>query len=238
MNIIIVGGERGIGQALKQELQQNTSHQLIVTSRAVNQHDQASVQYHPLDVRDAESIQAFADWIRQKFDHIDWVINCAGVLHSQEYRPEKSLKQVNHRQLQDNFMTNAGGHLLLLKALEKPLAASATGLAASISARIGSISDNKLGGWYAYRMSKAALNMAYKTLSIEWKRNHPHLKLLLFHPGTTATDLSAPFQKRVAEGHLHSAETTAKRFLQVIEDTLQQKQPPLFRDYAGKTITW
>ncbi|WP_395377060.1 SDR family NAD(P)-dependent oxidoreductase [Marinicella sp. W31] len=238
MNIIIVGGERGIGQALVQQLRQERSHQLIITSRTAKLRADESLAYHPLDISDTDSIATFSQWTKSTFSHIDWVINCAGILHTDKYRPEKSLKQVNQLQLQDNFMTNAAGHLLLLKALEKQLAASSAGLATSISARIGSISDNKLGGWYAYRMSKAALNMAYKTLSIEWKRNYPQLKLLLFHPGTTATNLSAPFQKNVPDGKLHSVEKTARYYLEVIHDTLQQKQAALFRDYAGETITW
>jgi len=238
MNIVIVGGERGIGRAITELLQAESQHQLIVTSRHLNTKVAGHTSYHPLDIRDTESIATFAEFINHQYSHIDWLVNCAGVLHSDDYRPEKSLRQTSQQQLQDNFMTNAGGHLLLLQALEKTLAASKAGIAASISARIGSISDNKLGGWYAYRMSKAALNMAYKTLSIEWKRNHPHLKLLLFHPGTTATDLSAPFQKRVPEGQLHSAETTAERFLNVIKNTLEHKQASLFRDYAGDTIAW
>ena len=238
MNIVIIGGHRGIGAALTKQLQENSQHNLLVTSRTAALEQKDHVRYHPLDIKDHHSVASFTDHVTDTFDHLDWLINCAGVLHTDTYKPEKSLKQVNADQLQDNFMTNAAGHLLLLKALEKPLAASQAGIAASISARIGSISDNKLGGWYAYRMSKAALNMAYKTLSIEWRRNHPHLKLLLFHPGTTDTDLSAPFQKRVPAHKLHSAEDTAAYFLQVIQDTLAQKQADLFRDYAGETIAW
>ena len=105
------------------------------------------------------------------------------------------------------------------------------------SARVGSISDNRLGGWYSYRASKAALNMMIKTAAIELARRAKNIKLIAFHPGTTDTPLSKPFQKNVPENKLFSAEFVAKQLLDIVENT-PIDQSPSYLDWQGETINW
>ena len=105
------------------------------------------------------------------------------------------------------------------------------------SARVGSISDNRLGGWYSYRASKAALNMMVKTAAIELARRAKNIKLIAFHPGTTDTPLSKPFQKNVPESKLFSAEFVAKQLLEIVEKT-PHDQMASYLDWQGEKINW
>ncbi len=240
-NIVIIGANRGIGQAIKDQLSKEPDNQIIATSRqyATDWHQHKQTATIHCDLNDAASIDACSKTLSQQLDHIDCLINCAGVLHTKDYRPEKALSQVNGQQLLDNYATNAVGHLLLNKKLERLIAKADQPVVCSVSARIGSIADNQLGGWYAYRMSKAALNMGFKTLSIEWQRKFPQVNFMLLHPGTTDTELSAPFQKSLPSGQLQSPTETADLLLQQIFRYQQQRHRGVaFMDYAGQTIDW
>ncbi|MFK8012133.1 MAG: SDR family NAD(P)-dependent oxidoreductase [Marinicellaceae bacterium] len=239
-NIIIIGANQGIGKGLLDIYSQNPDTNVIATSRhftnqLVNTQRLWKVQ---CDLNAEKSIQNFHSQISNQFKSIDGIINCAGLLHTHDFMPEKSISQLNAQQLLENYQTNAMGHLLLLKTMEKNLAAAENPFAISVSARIGSIKDNHLGGWYSYRMSKAALNMGIKTLSIEWKRKYPKIKLLLIHPGTTDTYLSQPFQKRLKAGQLHSIEQTAQYINKQINNKLQGQLEHLFVDFKGLPIEW
>ncbi|MCO4821612.1 MAG: SDR family NAD(P)-dependent oxidoreductase [Flavobacteriaceae bacterium] len=238
-NILIIGAQQGIGQGLYQKLK-NTTDNFILTSRKYSPYliNQGNTWKIKCDLSKIQSIDNFSKEIYKKFSHIDYLINCAGVLHTTSYLPEKSVSRLNTIQMIESFHTNAIGHLLLLKNLEKIISRSDNSIAVSISARIGSIKDNHLGGWYSYRMSKAALNMGIKTLQIEWKRKYPQVKLLLIHPGTTDTNLSKPFQKSMKEGMLQTVEHTSNCLIRQIDDTFNEKQNNLFIDYNGDPIQW
>ncbi|MCW8869779.1 MAG: SDR family NAD(P)-dependent oxidoreductase [Proteobacteria bacterium] len=239
-NILIIGGARGIGRALAKQLSAQATH-LFITSREFEKTRQSEQGVYQLgcDITQTDSIHRLFNAIEQQVDSLDLLINCAGILHNDDYQPEKSLQQVDKDNLLHNYHVNALGHLIVLKYAENILSQSKQGLVASISARIGSLEDNYLGGWYAYRMSKAALNMGLKTLSIEWARKHPHIKFLLLHPGTTDTELSRPFQKRLPKGQLQTTEETASMLLEQIEKNKDHKNKhAVFIDYAGKTIPW
>lgn len=236
-NVVIIGGNQGIGQALAERYSAQ-GHNIIITSRHFPE-NQLSPQQLYCDLTQPDSIVAAFDYLRTEISHIDVLINCAGVLHNSKYQPEKSVKQVQADNLLHNYQVNAIGHLLVLQQAEQLLSHSKQAVAVSISARIGSIEDNHLGGWYAYRMSKAALNMGVKTLSIEWQRKYPNIQCLLLHPGTTDTALSKPFHKRLPEGQLQTVEETAEMLQQQIEqNTHTTSQEALFLDYAGKPIPW
>ncbi|WP_223787684.1 SDR family NAD(P)-dependent oxidoreductase [Marinicella meishanensis] len=241
MNILLIGAERGIGATMAQQLSDGPDAQVIKTSRqyaALQAAESGQWTVH-CDLQDPTSMSRLAEQLTDQFDRIDWLINCAGVLHNDQYMPEKSLKQVNQAQMIDQFLTNAVGHLLLLQATQGLLTQGHAAVVASISARIGSIGDNHLGGWYAYRMSKAALNMGLRTTAIEWARQVPQVKFLLLHPGTTDTDLSKPFQQRLPAGQLQSPATTAQLLLQQIRK--HQHHPhkyPLYLDHHGNTVPW
>ncbi len=239
-NIVIIGADKGIGLALCELILTNTQHHVIATSRDYSKEWQKSGRFSKLacDITNESSIKQCAQTLSENINCIDWLINCAGILHNEQYSPEKSITQLNAHQMLDNFSTNAMGHLLINKCLEKLIAASTQPVVCSISARIGSIGDNHLGGWYAYRMSKAALNMGYKTLSIEWKRRLPHIKLLLIHPGTTDTNLSKPFQKRMKKGMLQTSEFTAQAIYKQLKLTANGDQKSLYVDFNGLEIEW
>ena len=192
-NILIIGGAGGIGQALLQVLldkNNNTdtsianSHQTQTYRLFATYHRQLphthrqhtkpnAVTWLQLDVSDEDSIIEMVALLKKQVTHLDWVINAVGLLHSDEHMPEKSIRQMNPDFFMQNMRLNALPSLLIAKHI-KTLLKSATrspkhpAIFASLSARVGSISDNRLGGWYSYRMSKSALNMGMKTLAIEW----------------------------------------------------------------------
>jgi len=135
------------------------------------------------------------------------------------------------------MQVNCVPSLLLGKYAGSALKASPQGLFATVSARVGSIEDNRLGGWHSYRASKAALNMALKCLAIEWQRTLPSVRVLSLHPGTTDTNLSKPFQQRVPESKLFSADQTAKYLLKLCREA-HSHDSGRFIAWDGSTIPW
>ena len=142
------------------------------------------ITWHRLDVADESSVAQLA----ADLDRLDLVINTAGVLSSERFSPEKSVRQASADQFLDQMRTNAMPLLLLGKHLGPLLKKSDHAHFITLSARVGSISDNHLGGWFSYRASKAALNMLVRTLAIEWQRTLPNTCLAAYHPGTVDTD--------------------------------------------------
>ena len=240
MNILIIGASKGIGLALSELLSVNSSLHLLRTTsdKKAYRLTETKDSMFFCDICDESSIDSLYQKLKHKVTSIDCVINCAGVLHNSDFLPEKSLNQICQDRFLKSFQVNSIGHLLILKALQPLLKKSERGVAVSLSARVGSIEDNYLGGWYSYRMSKAALNMGFKTLSIEWKRTCPQLKLLLIHPGTTDTNLSKPFQKNLKKGQLQSPTETADYIWKQILKVRNQTQKNLFIDFNGEKIKW
>jgi NAD(P)-dependent dehydrogenase (short-subunit alcohol dehydrogenase family) len=144
------------------------------------------------------------------------VIVATGVLHHGE-APERSYRAMTAEHLLRDYRINAVGPALAAKHFLPLLPKDRRTVFAALSARVGSISDNRLGGWHSYRASKAALNMILKTLAIELARSHPLAIVAGLHPGTVDTSLSAPFQKGVAEGRLFDPAYSAAQLLTVIE---------------------
>jgi NAD(P)-dependent dehydrogenase (short-subunit alcohol dehydrogenase family) len=165
------------------------------------------------------------------------VICCAGLLHDGTLQPEKRLAQVRRSSLERSFAVNAWGPLLLAQALESALPRQQPCHFASLSARVGSIGDNGLGGWYSYRAAKAAQNQLLRTLALEWRRRFPQACVTLLHPGTTATALSEPFRGGVPPERLFSPERAAQQLLDVLE-----RQTPecsgSFLAWDGQPIPW
>lgn len=170
---------------------------------------------------------------------IDILINCSAVLGSGSPGPERSVKGIDPDWMEKSFKVNTFGHVHVTNSLLPWITAgnSATSPAriVNMSARVGSIEDNSLGGWYSYRMSKAALNQFTKTLSIELKRTSTIVMAL--HPGTTDTTLSKPFQKNVKEGKLFTPEYSVSMMLDVVLSR-GMEHTGCFVDYAGKHIPW
>ncbi len=200
-----------------------------------------------MDLEDQSSILSAADEIRSKFNRVDLLLNVAGLLGDATTTPgpERSITKIERDWLEKTFHVNVFGPVMLSKELaplmaqkrrgksEDSLSSRPNSVIANLSARVGSISDNTLGGWYSYRMSKAALNQATRTMALELKRQS--IWCIALHPGTTDTDLSKPFQKNVAEGRLFPVDFTVESLLKVIDSMDDDNSGGLY-DWAGKAI--
>jgi len=234
-HIIVVGASGGIGRAVLNELSHRypeaTLHATYHQTACQNQNQR--VHWQQLDVRKAEHIRTWAN----TFDSVDWIINCVGYLHGSQGGPEKNVKSLDAELLVESIRINTLPTLELAKYFAAALKNSVTPKLAAISARVGSIEDNRLGGWYSYRISKAALNMALKTLSIEWKHSHPRGCVAALHPGTNDTTLSRPFQSRVAAEDLFKPSYTASMLVNLVAK-LEPAQTGKFWTWDGDTIPW
>ena len=181
---LVIGASGGIGQAFVQALQANPR-----CAEVIGLHRRSEPR---VDFDDEVSLGAAAAQLAAtgKF-HL--IINAAGVLHTDRFMPEKKLGDLTYAQLEATFRVNTFGPGLVLRHFA-PLLDVQRSVLAVLSAKVGSIADNRLGGWYSYRASKAALNMLLKTAAIEVKRSNPQAVLVSLHPGTVSTGLSKPFK--------------------------------------------
>ncbi|WP_426115752.1 SDR family NAD(P)-dependent oxidoreductase [Massilia sp. PWRC2] len=161
------------------------------------------------------------------------IINAAGLLHSEDFMPEKRLADLHYAQMHATFQANTFGPALALRYFV-PLLDSERAIMAMLSAKVGSIGDNRLGGWYSYRASKAALNMLIKTAAIEVARNQPRSVLVALHPGTVNSRLSRPFR---GDSIGRPASVAAADMLRVL-DTLTPADSGAFRSYDGAELPW
>ena len=168
------------------------------------------------------------------------VIIFNGQLHFSQSMPEKKLDDIDEHYFNTLLNTNALTPILCLQAIAPLLNHKIPCTITALSARVGSITDNNLGGWYSYRASKAALNMLFKTAAIELARRAKQTRLVLFHPGTTDTDLSKPFQKNVPAGKLFSPDFVAKQLYTLLQqpEQLTDIGQPAYLDWQGKHINW
>ena len=196
----------------------------------------ASVRLLPLDLACDVSLNRLAADLREG-PPLRLVICTAGLLHAPDLLPEKRLAQVKRASLERSFAVNAFGPLLLAQVLEPLLPRQLPCHFVSLSARVGSIADNRLGGWYAYRAAKAAQNQLLRTLALEWRRRLPLACVSLLHPGTTATVLSAPFRGSVPAGQLFTPERAAGHLLDVLEG-LTPEHSGSFWAWDGQPIPW
>lgn len=228
----LVVGAGGIGSALLQALPVRAP-ELVLWSAG----RRGSGERHlPLDLEDDRSLAALAA-TASRLQPLRLVICTAGLLHDGELRPEKRLSQVRRPQLQRSFAVNAWGPLLLAQAIEAALPREQPCHFASLSARVGSIGDNRLGGWYAYRAAKAAQNQLLSTLALEWRRRLPLACVTLLHPGTTATALSQPFQAAVPAERLFTPQRAAQHLLDVLQAQAPERSGS-FLAWDGQPIPW
>jgi NAD(P)-dependent dehydrogenase (short-subunit alcohol dehydrogenase family) len=186
----------------------------------------------PIDFSDEDTIAraatAMADGPR-----FHLIINAAGLLHSAGFMPEKRLADLDYAQMQATFQANTFGPALVLRHFV-PLLNRERAIMAMLSAKVGSIGDNRLGGWYSYRASKAALNMMVKTAAIEVARTQPNTVLVALHPGTVNSRLSQPFK---GETIGRPADAAAADMLRVL-DALIPAVSGAVRAYDGATLPW
>jgi len=223
---VVFGASGGIGRALNQALLESQRFDHVVAfSRTTPV---------AIDLLDEASLERAAAFAASKGE-IRLVIDATGFLHDENQGPEKSLQQIDAAKMARAFALNAIGPVLIMKHVLPLLPRTGKAVFATLSARVASIGDNRLGGWYSYRASKAALNQLVRTAAVELKRRSPDAICIALHPGTVETGLSIPFQKGGLE--VQSPQTAALRMLEVI-DGLGPDQSGAFLDHLGATIPW
>ena len=229
---VIVGATGGIGSAFVEALMGfETVSRVLALSRSDPRLDATRATWIRIDIENEDSIQKAAEEIRSLVGELHLVIVASGVLHNGEtLQPEKTWRSLSAESLERAFRINTVGPILLAKHLLPLLARNRKSAFAALSARVGSISDNRLGGWHSYRASKAALNMLLKTLSIELTRVNPHALCIGLHPGTVDSGLSKPFQGNVPKGKLFSPQLATSHLLTVIDG--------LTPEQSGKVFAW
>lgn len=231
MNVLVVGGGGGIGGALVRAYLAHPGVEAVIATC----HRQGATFTHPrltwraLDVSDEDQVAGLAAGIPS----LQRLINCVGVLHGDGWNPEKTVQSVDPAFFLRSVEVNTLPTLLLAKHFAKALRGGPS-VFATLSAKVGSIGDNRLGGWYSYRVSKAALNMALKTLALEWRVKLPHCCVAAIHPGTTETALSEPFGAQLARV---SPAATAARLHSLIEG-LTSEQTGRFWHWDGSELPW
>ena len=218
---VIVGASGGIGGALAEAIEEEGAFDRVWRfGRSLPDR---------LDLDDEASIAAAAARVAAG-PAPSLVVVATGLLHEGDRGPEKAMTELDPAWLARNFAVNTIGPALVAKHFLPLMAASGTPVFAALSARVGSITDNRLGGWYGYRASKAALNQVIATLAIEQRRRNDRAIVVGLHPGTVDTPLSKPFQGNVAPGHLFDTGRAAVQLLDVIDGL----RPP----DSGKLFAW
>jgi NAD(P)-dependent dehydrogenase (short-subunit alcohol dehydrogenase family) len=230
---LLIIGSGGIGQAFAEQSTIRSPETRVLTTTRSSLGDEPIV----LDLTDTHTYQPCINQLKELEFNPARIIFSQGLLHNETQRPEKSLREMDLDWMTQVMQVNALGPMAFLAQLMRLIPRQAEMQIAFLSARVGSISDNQLGGWYGYRASKAALNMLIKTLSIELARTHPKVQLLALHPGTTDTELSKPFQARVPEGKLFTTTFAASALLDVM-DSARGGQSGQFLAWDGASIPW
>jgi len=245
---VIFGAGGGIGAAMASRLTEapNCSRLTLIgrniskIEENVNASGDADIKMLQADICDENSI---ADVAAQLGEHINadapvqLFINACGILHDEEngLQPERSIRHLSNESFQKVFAINSFGPALLIKHFLPLMPHDQRSVFASLSARVGSISDNKIGGWYAYRASKAAHNMLIKTASLEARMKYKQAVIVGLHPGTVATNLSAPFRGNVSPEKLFSPSQSANYLLDVMDNLTIAQSGSVFA-WDGKEI--
>ena len=230
---LLIVGSGGIGQAFAKQSNARNPEIRVLQTKRVASGDRPIL----LDLTDAQTYQPCIEQLKALGFNPSRIIFSQGLLHNEIQRPEKSLREMDLDWMTQVMQVNALGPMAFLAQLMRLIPRQSELQIAFLSARVGSISDNQLGGWYGYRASKAALNMLIKTLSIELSRTHPKVQLLALHPGTTDTELSKPFQARVPEGKLFTSTFAASALLDVMESA-RGGSSGQFLAWDGSSIPW
>ena len=229
IDALIVGATGGLGRAFTDALIADASVRTVHAwsrSPTGTQHNKLTVR--EFDISDQDQLRTAADTV----DRLSLVIVSTGLLHNGDGSlPERSWKSLDPAHMAENFRVNTILPAIIAKHTVPLLPRRERCVFAVLSARVGSISDNRLGGWYSYRASKAALNQIVACLGIELRRTHPQSVCVGLHPGTVDTQLSRPFQKSLAENHkLYEPSEAASNLLRVIDGT-----PP---KHSGSLLSW
>ncbi|KAL2494019.1 NAD(P)-binding Rossmann-fold superfamily protein [Forsythia ovata] len=252
---MIQGASRGIGlEFVRQLLENNDKGYVVATCRNPNgatgllelkNKFAERLDIHQLDLTIESTIEEAAKCVREKYGCLNLLVNSSGILSIPDLlQPETTLTKVHRTSLLLAYEINAIGPILVVKhmwPLLKVGGGSGTkrdcAIVANISARVGSIGDNRLGGWHSYRSSKSALNQLTKTVSVEFARKKDPIICILLHPGTVDTDLSRPFQKNVPEDKLFTREFSVQKLLSIINNAKGSDNGKFFA-WDGQEIPW
>jgi NAD(P)-dependent dehydrogenase (short-subunit alcohol dehydrogenase family) len=233
-NVAIIGSSGAIGRAFLDAYiaDKDISNIYSISRTEVKSNDKRIIHIN-IDVTDEVSVKAAASKIEE--NRLDRLIVATGVLHTKSFGPEKSIKDIKIENFVKIFSVNTFGPALIGKYFLPLMTKDQKSIVAFLSARVGSISDNKLGGWYAYRASKSALNQIIKNFSIEAKRTNSSGIIIGLQPGTVKSKLSEPFQKNVKKGKLFLPEDSVDSLVKVIENVMQNDSGKIF-DWEGEEI--
>tara|TARA_B100000989_G_scaffold70233_1_gene49118 strand:- start:602 stop:1324 length:723 start_codon:yes stop_codon:yes gene_type:complete len=230
-NVAVIGSSGAIGNAISKILQNNELVETVYNfSRSTGIESSKKEKNFFIDIENEDSIKRSVKNIPENIK-FDLVFVATGILHDNEdIYPEKSIRDISEVKLKKVLMVNTIGPTLVGKYFIPFLDKNKKNVFAFLSARVGSISDNKIGGWYSYRASKTALNQIIKNFSIEVKRSNPNSIFVGLQPGTVKSNLSKPFEKNVNSSNLFSPEYSAEKLLKVIND--------LTLEDTGKFFAW
>nr|CAD1841471.1 unnamed protein product [Ananas comosus var. bracteatus] len=252
---MVQGASRGIGlEFVRQLLKRSEEGRVVATCRnpdgaadllKLKKEYENRLNILPLDVTNETTIEAAASAVSETYGSLNLLVNTSGILSIPNVlQPETTLSKVQKSSLLLTYEVNAVGPILVIKhmwPLLKMGGGSGTerefAVVANLSARVGSIGDNGLGGWHSYRASKVALNQLTKTVSVEFARKKDPIVCILLHPGTVDTDLSRPFQRNVPEGKLFTKEFAVQKLLNII-DNVKSSDNGKFFAWDGQEIPW
>jgi NAD(P)-dependent dehydrogenase (short-subunit alcohol dehydrogenase family) len=230
MRAVVIGAGGAIGNALVKLISRDARYDEIHACSRTARPTSQKIIGHQIDITNELSIRDLFTSLTAR-GSLERVIVTTGLLHDgEDIQPEKSLHMLDPAILSRLFHLNCIGPAIIAKYALPALNRTSRSIFAVLSARVGSISDNKLGGWYGYRMSKAALNMFIKNAAIETKRSNPHAVVIGLHPGTVDSRLSKPYQSRIDPKKIFSAERAAKQLDAVMEGTVQSQ--------SGSLLSW
>lgn len=219
-NTLIIGASGGIGSALRVTFQKH-GDTVFELSRSE----------HGFDLRSPETIEPVLAALDMQFERI---IIATGALEINGNPPEKTISALSQEAMIDHFNVNAIGPALVLKHAKRLLPREKPSIICALSARVGSIGDNRLGGWYSYRAAKAALNQIVRTAAIELARTHPQAACVALHPGTVETEFTRKYLGR----HPSVPATVAATNIFNVLDALSAEDTGQFFDWAGKPVAW
>lgn len=239
--VMVVGASGGIGAAVVQYYLHTAPVATVIAVSRGQQPSRFEMGEERLMWRisnySEESLASELEWVAGLSLRVSRIVICTGILHNERVAPEKTVARLTGAVMHEVFQANVVVPSLWIGALPKLLSGSADCVVAVLSARVGSIGDNRLGGWHSYRASKAALNMVLKSAAVEYARRFPGVKLLAFHPGTTDTALSQPFQRGVPPGKLFSPDFVAQ-CLAGLMDQLKPDGELSYLAWDGSRIEW
>lgn len=227
--VAVIGSSGAIGNAfLEHYIKDESVENIFSFSRSNISIENNKVIHGLIDVENETSIQKASQSLEEV--KLDEIIIASGLLHTEDFGPEKSIKDLKADNILKILGVNTVGPAIVGKYFLPLLNKKNKSVMAFLSARVGSISENKLGGWYSYRASKAALNQIIKNFSIEINRVNPQAIILGLQPGTVESNFSQPFKKNVKEGNLFTAEYSVSMLLDVINSSTTKD--------SGKLIGW